>query len=360
MDNYTLFTPGPVDVPDEILKKSAEPLIYHREAKFAELYQAVAHGLQKIMFSHGKIFLFASSGTGGMEAACTNILARGDIPVVAVCGKFGERWQELCTVYGFEPVTISADCGKAIPPEKLDAALAKIKKPAVVFTTLAETSTGVLNDIRTFGEIAKKHGAYLVVDGVAGIGADFCPQDEWHIDILVGASQKALMAPPGAAFIAVNDRAAQKMQKCDLPRYYFNLQIYEKFLGKQQTPWTPAITILYALRAGIDRILSKGIEQNFSLHCETAEYVRDRIRKMSLEIFSEHPSNALTVAKMPDGIISTDIIQEIKEKHGILFANGQGEMRGKIIRIGHMGNYSIKKMEGALDVLQEVLNRRRQ
>ncbi|UCC12016.1 MAG: alanine--glyoxylate aminotransferase family protein [candidate division WOR-3 bacterium] len=360
MDKYTLFTPGPVDVPDEVLKESGASLIYHREAKFADLYRAVAQGLQKIMYSSGKIFLFASSGTGGMEAACANILARGDIPVVAVCGKFGERWQELCTMYGFDPVTIKADCGKAIPPEKLESALQKTKKPAVVFTTLAETSTGVLNDIKAFGEITKKHGAILVVDGVAGIGADYCPQDDWHVDILVGASQKALMTPPGVAFIAVNDRASQKMQKCDLPRYYFNLQIYEKFLNKQQTPWTPAITILYALRRGIELILKKGLEQNFQLHREVAEYVRGRVKKMELEIFSEHPSNALTVVKMPEGITSTDIIGEVKEKHGILFANGQGEMRGKILRIGHMGNYTIKKMAGALDALEEVYNRRRQ
>ncbi len=360
MDNYTLFTPGPIDVPDEVLKESGASLVYHREAKFAELYNAVAQGLQKIMYSTGKIFLFASSGTGGMEAACTNILSRGDSPVVAVCGKFGERWQELCTTYGFDPVTIKADCGKAIPPEKLESALHKTKKPAVVFTTLAETSTGVLNDIKAFGEITKKHGAYLVVDGVAGIGADYCPQDDWHVDILVGASQKALMAPPGVAFIAVNERASQKMLKCDLPRYYFNLQIYEKFLNKNQTPWTPAITILYALRMGIELILKKGLEQNFQLHREVAEYVRDRVKKLELEIFSEHPSNALTVAKMPEGITSTDIIVEVKEKHGILFANGQGEMRGKILRIGHMGNYTIKKMAGALDALEEVYNRRRQ
>lgn len=360
MDNYTLFTPGPVDVPDEILGRSGKPLVYHREAKFAELYQAVAQGLRNIMYSNGKIFLFSSSGTGAMEAACTNILARGDTAVVAVCGKFGERWRELCTAYGFDPITINADYGKMIPPEKLDAALEKTAKPAIVFTTLAETSTGVLNDIKTFGEITSRHGGFLVVDGVAGIGADLCPQDEWHVDILVGASQKALMSPPGVAFLSVNDRAFLKMQQCDLPRYYFDLQIYDRFLNKQQTPWTPAITILYALRAGIDVILKRGLEQNFQLHRDIAQYVRGRIGKMALELFSENPSNALTVIKMPAGIISTDIIQEVKEKHGILFANGQGEMRGHILRIGHMGNYSVEKMKGALDALEVVLNRRRQ
>ena len=358
MSNYTLFTPGPVDVPDEILQETSRPLLYHREEKFGVLVEQISTNLKKLVATTGRIFFFASSGTGAMEAACSNILSSDDKPVVAICGKFGQRWLELCEAYNIEPVVIKEDYGKSIYPERVEKIL-KEKKQAVLFTTLAETSTGALNDIKKFGEISKTYGAYLVVDGVAGIGADFCPQDEWNVDILVGASQKALMSPPGVSFISVSERALQKIEKSDLPKYYFRLAIYEKFREKHQTPWTPAITILYGLKKGTDMIFTMGLEENFEHHRKMAHYVREEVKKMGLEILAEFPSNALTVVKMPTNVSSTELIQEVKTKHGILFADGQSELKGKIIRIGHMGNYTIDKLGRALGALKSILNQRR-
>ncbi len=358
MSNYTLFTPGPVDVPDEILQETSRPLLYHREEKFSALAEQTCKNLKKLLATTGRVFFFASSGTGAMEAACCNILSSGDKPVVAICGKFGQRWLELCEAYDIEPVVIKEDYGRSIHPEHIEKILQK-KKQAVLFTTLAETSTGALNDIKSFGEISKKYGAYLVVDGVAGIGADYCLQDVWNIDILVGASQKALMSPPGVSFISVNERAMKKIENSDLPKYYFSLAIYEKFRKKHQTPWTPAITILYGLKKGTDMILTRGMEKNFEHHRKIAYYAREEVKKMGLEILAEYPSNALTVVKMPTHVSSTELIQEIKTKHGILFADGQAELKGKVIRIGHMGNYTIDKLGGALDALKDVFNQRR-
>jgi aspartate aminotransferase-like enzyme len=359
LDSYTLFTPGPIDVPDEILKETSKPIFYHREEKFTELLGKTAEKLKKVLYSKGRIFFFASSGTGAMEAACSNILSSSDKPIVAICGRFGERWLELCRAYNIKPVVIKEDYGKSIIPEKIEDILKKKNKPTVLFTTLTETSTGALNNIKTLGEISKRYNSYLVVDGVAGIGADFCPQDDWHIDILVGASQKALMSPPGISFISVSDRAFKKAGHSDLPRYYFNLEIYEKFRVKNQTPWTPAITIFYGLKKGIENILDTGLDKNFDNHKKMAHYVRERIKKMQLEILPENPSNALTAMKMPKNIDSTAVIKELKEKSGILFANGQGTLKGKIIRIGHMGNYSIVKLDRALNPLESVLNQQR-
>ncbi len=359
MSNYTLFTPGPVDVPDEILQETARPLLYHREEKFGVLVENISENLKKVLSSTGRVFFFASSGTGAMEAACTNILSSSDIPIVAICGKFGQRWLELCEAYNIESVVVKADYGKSIDPEYIEKILKEKKEGTVLFTTLAETSTGALNDIQILGEISKKYGAYLVVDGVAGIGADFCPQDDWYVDILVGASQKALSSPPGVSFISVNERASRRIEKSDLPKYYFKLALYEKFRIKHQTPWTPAITILYGLRKGLDRILEMGLEKNFEHHQDMADYVRKEMKKMDLENLAEHPSNALTVVKMPDGVNSSAVIQEVKTKHGILFADGQSELKGKIIRIGHMGNYNIEKLGRALEALKDVLDQRR-
>lgn len=356
LSNYTLFTPGPVDIPDDILRETAKPIIYHREEKFARLFEETAEGLRKILYTKGRIFFFASSGTGAMEAACSNILSSNDEPIVAICGKFGQRWLELCEAYNVKPTVIKEDYGKSIRPEKIEELLKKQKKPVVLFTTLTETSTGALSEIQTVGKIAKKYDVYLVVDGVAGIGADFCPQDDWHVDISIGASQKALMSPPGVSFISLSERAFEKTKKSDLPKYYFNLAIYEKFRIKNQTPWTPAINTFYGLRKGIDAIARLGIEKNFEHHAEMAHYVRERIRKMDLHTLADEPSNALTVVKMPQNISSTEVIKEIKEKHGVLFADGQSELKGKIIRIGHMGNYDVAKLGRALDALESVLN----
>ena len=352
---YTLFTPGPVDVPEEVLKDTACALVYHREDAFAELFNQTAKNLKKILSAENcEIFFFTASGTGAMEATCCNMLSSTDKPIVAVSGKFGERWLELCGAYGIEPIRVEADYGKSITPKQIEEALIDAPKSTVILTTLTETSTGALNDIKTIGAVAKQHDAYLVVDGVAGLGADYCPQDDWNVDVLVGASQKALMAPPGIAFVSLSKRALERTKKSDLPKYYFNMSIYEKFRSKGQTPFTPAITILCGLKKGLDMILARGIEENFKKHAELARYVRKRVSDMGFEFLPDVPSNALTVIKMPQNVASTPIIKRIKEEHGILFANGQAHLRGTIIRIGHMGNYTIEKLAKALDVLESV------
>jgi aspartate aminotransferase-like enzyme len=355
LDNYTLFTPGPIDIPEDILQATAQPLVYHREDKFQHLLAEITENIKKVLDSKATVFFFTASGTGGMEAALGNILTEGDTPIVAVCGKFGERWLELCNAYRIKPIVIREDYGRSIPTERIEKALKQKKEPTVVFTTLTETSTGALDDIKSFGTIARQYGAFLVVDGVAGIGADYCSQNDWHIDILVGASQKALMAPPGISFIAVSPRALEKIRKSNLANYYFNIPLYEKFVTRNQVPFTPAITILYGLRKGLEIILATGLEKNFRNHQETARYVRERVTRMGCELLPEVPSNALTVMRMDKGRDSTPIIKELKERHGILLANGQGELKGRIIRIGHMGNYPIDKMKRALDALEQVL-----
>jgi aspartate aminotransferase-like enzyme len=352
---YTLFTPGPIDVPEEILNETACPLLYHREDAFGEIFSKTTENLKKVLSADNcKIYFFTSSGTGAMEATCSNLLSSTDRPVVAISGKFGERWLELCKTYRIEPTVVKAEYGKSITPEQIERALAGPKKSTVILTTLTETSTGALNDIKRFGEIAKKYDAYLAVDGVAGLGADYCPQDEWNIDALVGASQKALMAPPGIAFVSLSKRALERIHNSDLPKYYFNINIYEKFRVKNQTPFTPAIAVFCGLKKGLDLIIEAGIEKNLKKHEEMAKYVRERVGGMGFEILPESPSNALTVLKMPQNRSSTVILKEIKEKHGILFADGQANLKGTIIRIGHMGNYTIAKLDTALNALEAV------
>lgn len=354
MKLYKLFTPGPIDVPEDILRETAKPLIYHREDKFKTFLLDITTALRKVLFTNNEIHFLTASGTGGMETAFVNILSSTDTPVIVSCGKFGERWIEICRNYRIQPVVVEAEYGRAVPVEAVEQSLKKVGSPTVVFANLTETSTGVVSDIKAYGEICRRYDSLLVVDGIAGLGADYCPQDEWHIDLLIGASQKALMAPPGISFVSISPRAHDKIKRSDLPKYYFHIDAYEKFLEKGQTPWTPAITIMYGLQKGLNKIIREGVKPMFKRHARIADYVRKRVKKMGLEIFPERPSNALTVMKMPPNINSTDIIREIKEKHLILFANGQGEMRGKILRIGHMGNYTIAKVSKAVDILERV------
>lgn len=355
MRNYQLFTPGPIDIPDDVIKATAHKCIYHREEKFKFLLNSITESLKEVIDCKHKLYLLTASGTGAMEAAFVNIISKSDTLVVGVCGKFGERWVALCKNYGIEPVIVRQEFGNSIKPQMIEQAVRKIKKPAVVFTTLTETSTGVVNDIKAISEVVKRYDGYLVIDGVAGIGADPFYQDKWNVDVLCGASQKALMAPPGIAFVSFSQHAHLKMKNSDLPKYYFDFSLYEKFLENGQTPFTPAITILYGLKKGLEKVTKIGIEENYIRHQKMAEYVRNRLIKAGFELFAENPSNGLTVVKMPYFIDSTDVIKECKEKYGILFANGQGEMKGKILRIGHMGNYTIKKLSHALDVFDKVM-----
>ena len=354
--NYTLFTPGPIDIPEEVFNATIQPLLYHRSTEFSDFLFDLENKLKKVICTEkARLYFFASSGTGAMEAAFCNILKKCDRPIITVTGKFGERWVELCRTYNLEPIVLKSEYGDTVLPERLDQMVRKVSGTKIVFTTLTETSTGVLNDIKEYGEITQRNGAYLVVDGVAGIGADFCSQDEWHIDMLIGASQKALMAPPGVGFLSVNELAYERFSQSDLPRYYFDLRMYDKFSKHGQTPFTPAICSPFGLMKGLDIILKRGVKENLEHHKDIAEFVRSHVVDMGFKVFPLRPSNALTVIKMPDGISSTALLSEIKERYQIIFADGQRDLKGKIIRIGHMGNYDRKKLSRALEVLSEVL-----
>ncbi len=338
---YILFTPGPTEVPDFILDELSRPLVYHREASFATLFEATIQELKKIFLTKGRMFVFTASGTGAMEAAVCNLISHNDKALVVSCGKFGERWRELLIRYGAYVRTLTAPYGSAVLPEDLERRLRTDDTIKFVFTTLTETSTGVLSDIKSYGEICHKLNRLLVVDAIAGLGADEFKMDEYHVAVAVGASQKALACPPGLSFLACNEDAWTIIKEPRSPRYYFDLLLYERFCQQNQTPWTPAVSLFYGLYKTLKSINQKGIKHFWKNHRIIAEYCRKEIKKMGLEIFAKYPSNGLTVIKLPENVDGTKIVDYIKKKYRLLFSNGQAELRGKIIRIGHMGH--IKK-----------------
>ncbi len=337
MPKYRLYTPGPVDVPAPVLKEMASGLVYHREASFSTILESVTRGLQKMMLTKSEVHVLTASGTGAMEAAVCNLVSPGDKVVVVTAGKFGERWRELCLRWGGFVDEVTQSYGRSVAPEELERKLRANDSARVVFATLTETSTGALSDIKAYGDICRRLNRVLVVDAIAGLAADEMRMDEWNVGVVVGGSQKGLAVPPGLSFLAMSPRAAEAMEKAKGPRYYFDLRASRRFSAKGQTPWTPAISVFYALDLALKRLHKTGMVRCWKEHRAVAELVRGKVAELGLSLFPEHPSNALTVIRMPEGVDGTKIVERCKKRDKILLANGQAEMRGKVVRIGHMG-----------------------
>jgi aspartate aminotransferase-like enzyme len=355
---YKLWTPGPVAVPRDYLKSLDRDLLYHRDELFGKLLNSVVKGLQQVFLTSQPVYVLTASGTGAMETAVANLVSPGERVIVAHAGKFGERWREINIRFGAYVDELSRPYGEAIPPEELERKLKSNDAARCVFTTLTETSTGVVNDIRAFGEICHRLNRILVVDAVAGLGIDELQMDAWHVDVVIGGSQKGFACPPGLAFIAVSEKAWVQVEKCRNSRFYFDLRQYRKFAEKGQTPWTPAISLFYALELALKKLARKGIKKNWQEKARLAEFVRQEIAKQGLAIFPQRPSNALTVIRMPEGVDGTRIVDYCKRVHRILLSNGQAELRGKVVRIGHMAPVTKAEMKRVLRYFKDGYQKR--
>lgn len=336
--NY-LFTPGPTMVPPEVALAEAQPMIHHRTPQFSQIFYEMSENLKYLFQTKtGDVFTLMSSGTGAMEACVANVLSKGDKALVVISGKFGERWAELCKCFGIETITIDVENGKAVNPADIEASLKKTPGINVVFTTQCETSTGVVHDIKSISPIVKKYGALLVVDAITGIGVHPLLMDEWNIDVAITGSQKGCMMPPGLAFVCVNSSAWSVIEKTDLPRYYWDFRKMRKELKDKTTPFTPAVSLVMAMKTALDMIKKEGIENVWKRHARLAHATRESVKALGLELFAgEHSSNVLTAIKSPKGVDVDKIIKKLRDEIGITFTGGQDELKGKIIRIGHMG-----------------------
>lgn len=331
-----LFTPGPVMVPEKVLLKMAEPIVHHRTPEYERLFEDVSAKLKKVFLTEGDVFTLASSGTGAMEAAVVNTLSRGDRALVVRGGKFGERWYEICTAYGIQTVPLDVEWGYAATPEALKKALDANPGVKAVFTTQSETSTGVLTDLKALGEAVRGYGAALVTDAVSGLGVHELRQDEWGIDIVVSGSQKTFMIPPGLGFVSVAKDSWKLVERSDLPRYYWDLRKYKKSLDKKQNPFTPPVTLLVGLRETLDMILDEGLEAMWRRHALVAGAMRAGVAAIGLSLFPKCPSNVLTAISVPDGLDGGMLVKALK-RNGIFPAGGQDSLKGKIVRIAHIG-----------------------
>jgi len=350
-----LLSPGPTPIPAEVLAEAAQPIRHHRTAEFSKIFAQTASGLRYVFQTQNDVYILATSGSGAMEAAVVNILQPGDRVVSISTGKFGARWGDICRGYGLEIHEVILDWGKDYPPEKLAAAMEDYPGTRAVFTSLSETSTGTIYDIRGYAGVVSQTEALLVVDGISGIGAMPCPMDEWKIDVLISGSQKAFMTPPGLSYIAFNPRAWEAVEKASLPRYYLDARKYKQSMSKNTSPFTPAISLLGQQCKALERIRAVGLKRLFDHHRILGDATRAGIRALRLELLSQKPGNILTAVRIPPGLDGRELIDIMQKRYGVYIAGAQDPHKGEFFRIGHLGYISGFDIITALAALEMTL-----
>ena len=333
-----LFTPGPTEVPWRVREKMARPLIHHRTAEYRTIQREVIEDLQRFMRTKNPVLLLASSGTGAMEASVVNLTRPGEKVLVTVAGKFSGRWKEIGEAYGLDVVAVEARWGDAVPPEEVARALDENPGVGVVFTTHAETSTGVLQDVKSIATIARERGALVVVDAITSICAEALETDVWGLDIVVGSSQKGVMTPPGLAFLSLSGAARERVERAPHRAYYFDLNRALAAYDDGDTPWTPAIGLVTGLNEALKMIGEEGLENVIERHARNARATRAAVRALGLGLLASVPANCTTAVVFEDGNAEA-VRKHLYEVYGMRIAGGQAQLKGKIVRLGHLGYY---------------------
>ena len=353
---YYLLSPGPTPIPDEVLSVASEAIIHHRTSEFSKILMEVVDGLKYVFQTKQDVYVLASSGTGAMEAAVVNLLCPGDKVITINGGKFGERWGHICRAYGANVHEIKLEWGEPFTKEQLEEELKANPDIKAVFSTLSETSSGSVYDIKGYGEVVSKTDAVLVVDGISGIGATPCPMDEWKVDVMVAGSQKSFMIPPGLAYIAFSEKAWNLVEKSTLPKFYFDAKKYRKSLGKDTTPFTPAVSLIIQQKKALDIIKSVTLEGLIEHHRILGEATRAGVKAIGLELLSKIPGNIVTAVKVPDGIDGIQLVKKMQGKYMAYIAGGQDPYKGKIFRIAHLGYMGGFDVITALSALEMTLS----
>ncbi len=357
MKKYYLMAPGPTPVPPTVLLAMAQPMIHHRTPEYEALFIEVRAGLKRLFQSSGDVIPFTSSGTGAMEAAVVNTLSPGDTVLVLRAGKFGQRWEEICLAYGVKGISLTAPFGETVPAERVADALGRHPEARAVLMQHSESSTGVLHDVKGIAAATRSTDAILIVDAVSSLGIADLQMDAWGVDLVVAGSQKGLMLPPGLSFCALSDKAWDHARSSRLPKYYFDLTAERKAVSKNEAHFTPAVSIMLGLREVLRMIEAEGLTNVFRRHERLARATRSGVEALGLELFAKAaPSPALTAVVAPHGLDSERVLEAYSTAHNITIAGGQGEMKGKVFRLGHMGYVGDFDVLTALAALEQVLH----
>ncbi len=344
-----LLSPGPTPIPNEVQLAMARTMIHHRTPEFAAVLEEARQGLKTLFGANDDVIILASSGTGAMEAAVANLFSPEDKVVVINGGKFGERWLRLGRAFGLDVVEIKVEWGTAVEVRAVEQALRTNPDAKGVLVQASETSTTTLHPVREIAALTRDGGPLLVVDGVTAVGVLSVPMDDWGIDALVTGSQKALMLPPGLAFIGLSERAWQRTRETASPRFYFDLESERKGQAKGSTAYTPAVSLVFGLCAALKLMREEGLERVYARHDRMARATRAAATAMGLELLApDNPSPAATGFYVPEGSDGDALLEYLRARMGVTFAEGQDHLQGKVIRIAHVGHM------GAFDVIVAV------
>jgi aspartate aminotransferase-like enzyme len=354
-----LFTPGPTPLLLEAQLRALTMTLHHRTDAFRALMRETLESLRYYFNTKNDVIMFASSGTGAMEGAVSNLLSPGERVLIGTAGKFGERWVQLAKAYGIEAVVVEAPYGHPVPIAEMKKHLETGGPFRAVFIQATESSTGVRNDVETLGKIvAALPECCFVVDAITGLGTTDLRPDEWGIDIMIGGSQKATMIPPGLAFASISEKASLVMEKSKLPRYYFDYTKERKSLSKGESSYTPATSLVVCLHGALNYIKELGRENLIANAALLAEATREAAVAVGLTNFAVNsPANAMTAINAPAGIESTKIVKEMRAQFGVILTDGQGSMKGHMFRIAHLGYYDFLDLLAVLGALEIVLQK---
>jgi aspartate aminotransferase-like enzyme len=336
-----LRVPGPTPLPQRVVRSQSRPMINHRGPEFAELMSEICSGIKEVLRTENDVLLFPASGTGGMEGAVVNLLSPGEKALFCTVGSFGDRWVEMATAYGVDVVKLRMPDGEAIDPEDVERILAENPEIEKVFVTHNETSTGVTNDLPAIASVVKSRGKLLAVDSVSGASSLPLEVDRLQLDVTVTGSQKGWMAPPGLAMVAVSPAAYAAAERARLPRFYFDFARERKFQERNQTYTTPPVSVMYAIQEGLRMIREEGVENVWARHARVGSMIRAGVEAAGLRLFAAAPYRSDTVTPIHNPAASEEelskLIGLLRTKYGLVLAGGQGGLKGKIFRIGHLG-----------------------
>jgi len=355
MENLRI--PGPTPCPDEVLQAMTKQMINHRGPEFARILNRVTESLKILFQTRNDVFLLTGSGTGGLEAAVVNTLSPGDIVLSVSIGVFGDRFTSIAEQYGAEVIPLKFEWGKAADPDEVRRALEKEPKIKAVLITHNETSTGVTNDLASLSSVIKEFDKLLIVDAISSLGSINLPIDEWGCDIAVTGSQKGWMAPPGLAMVSVSETAWQAHANARMPRFYWDFSRARDYLERSQTPWTPAISTVFAMNTSLGMMLDEGLPNIISRHARIGQLARDGAKSLGLTLFADEDfaSNTVTAINAPEGVNANDLRKILLAENEIVLGGGQQRLDGMIFRIGHLGLVEEEDVQVVISALKGAL-----
>ena len=352
-----LMTPGPTPVPPQVLAAMALPIVHHRSPDFRPTYRQALDRLKDVYRTQTEVLLYTASGTAGLESVVANLTSPGDRVVAVSAGYFGERWADIARAYGCDVEQIAYEWGETPSADDVASRLAELGGAKVVLVTQSETSTGVVCDVRAFAAAAKEAGTLIAVDAISSLGAIPCETDEWGLDSVVSGSQKALMTPPGLMTVSVSDAAWKAREGAAAPRFYLDWERTRVAQESLDAAFTPAVSIVMGLNVALGLILERGLEAAFDEHVRLGRACREGVKAMGLELFSpdDDSSAVVTTVRVPESIDGAQLLLDLRDRFGITLAPGQGPLKGKVFRVGHLGYYDVFDITTALAGIELAL-----